>query len=48
MKTREYAVQSMSNVEELRDLLLDTYSRVEVLNCVSTIAAVIVTVAVGY
>lgn len=48
MKTKEYSVESMSHVEDLRDRLLDTYSRVEIVSCVKKTLNVIVLVAVGY
>ncbi len=48
MKKKTYQVERMSHVEGLRDRLLETYSRVEVLGCVRLALGVIVTMAVGY
>jgi len=48
MTTREYSVDSMSHVDDLTERLYDTYSRVEVIRCVTTMINVIVLVAVGY
>lgn len=48
MITKDYEVSSMNHVEDLRDRLFDTYTRVEVIKCVKTMISVIVTVAVGY
>lgn len=48
MKTKQYSVPSMNHVEDLRDRLLDTYSRVEIVSCVKYTLNVIVMVAVGY
>ncbi len=48
MKKKTYQVEGMSHVEDLRDRLLETYSRVEVLGCVRHALGVIVTMAVGY
>lgn len=48
MKTEEYEVPTIDHVEDLRDRLLDTYSRVEIMSTAKRAFNVLVLVAVGY